>query len=85
LEKIYFDKTLDPKYSDDFCYAHENDFCPDCKDVKLVENKGIEIAHIFYLGKKYSDTLASLFVNENNDKIPFEMGCYGIGVIFFFF
>lgn len=54
----------------------------------LIEKKGIEIGHIFYLGTKYSSVMGALFDSNNNNsteinqihKEPIEMGCYGIGV-----
>ncbi len=42
--------------------------------------KGIEVGHTFYLGKKYSK-LFELFYNNKMDKRKIvEMGCYGIGI-----
>jgi prolyl-tRNA synthetase len=35
----------------------EGDACPRCKDGSLKIEKAIELAHAFYLGKKYSDPL----------------------------
>ena len=46
----------------------------------LIECRGIEIGHIFQLGKKYSKALDSEFTNEHGQKENFWMGCYGIGV-----
>ncbi|WP_432719400.1 proline--tRNA ligase [Jeongeupia wiesaeckerbachi] len=42
--------------------------------------RGIEVGHIFQLRTKYSAAMNCLFVNENNQQEPMEMGCYGIGV-----
>ena len=50
---------------------------PDGKgNLKL--KKGIEVGHIFKLGKKYSEILNLRIQGENGDINP-EMGCYGIG------
>ena len=37
-------------------------------------------AHIFQLGRKYSQAMESRFTNEAGREEPFWMGCYGIGV-----
>ncbi len=50
------------------------------KNAKLVEKRGIEIGHIFQLGRKYSKSLNALFTNESGLQEPFWMGCYGIGI-----
>ncbi|WP_459554508.1 proline--tRNA ligase [Lacunimicrobium album] len=41
---------------------------------------GIEVGHVFKLGTKYSKALDALFVDENEQRHPMIMGCYGIGV-----
>ena len=50
---------------------------PDGKGL-LKLKKGIEVGHIFKLGRKYSEILNLRIQGENNDIHP-EMGCYGIG------
>ena len=50
---------------------------PDGKGV-LKLKRGIEVGHIFKLGRKYSELLNLRIQGENNDFFP-EMGCYGIG------
>ena len=53
--------------------------CPCCKG-KLQETRGIELAHIFNLGRKYSSALGVKFLDINGkENLPF-MGCYGIGI-----
>ena len=47
---------------------------------KLIETRGIEIGHIFQLGRKYSSSLGATFTNELGVEEPFWMGCYGIGI-----
>lgn len=46
----------------------------------LIEKRGIEVGHIFQLGRKYSSSLEANFTNEKGSSEPFWMGCYGIGV-----
>lgn len=54
--------------------------CPQCKTGTVVESKGIEVGHTFYLGKKYSHMFKAIFNNSQNKPTIAEMGCYGLGV-----
>uniref|UniRef100_A0A3Q3EQ91 Probable proline--tRNA ligase, mitochondrial n=1 Tax=Labrus bergylta TaxID=56723 RepID=A0A3Q3EQ91_9LABR len=60
--------------------ASDRTECPQCKTGTLVESKGIEVGHTFYLGKKYSDVFNATFSNAQNKPCVAEMGCYGLGV-----
>jgi prolyl-tRNA synthetase len=42
--------------------------------------RGIEVGHVFYLDKKYSESMNATFLDENGKPQFLEMGCYGIGV-----
>ena len=42
--------------------------------------RGIEVGHIFQLGKKYAEALDLKVLNENGEQITVTMGSYGIGV-----
>ncbi|MBQ0753498.1 MAG: proline--tRNA ligase [Gammaproteobacteria bacterium] len=42
--------------------------------------RGIEVGHIFQLGKKYSEALNATVLDENGKAVVMPMGCYGIGV-----
>ncbi len=42
--------------------------------------RGIEVGHIFQLGRKYSQAMGATVLDENGRAVPLEMGCYGIGV-----
>lgn len=55
------------------------DLSPDGKgQLKLA--RGIEVGHIFQLGRKYSNTMHATVLDENGQAIELFMGCYGIGV-----
>ena len=58
-------------------YSLDGKPSPDGKGLLRLK-KGIEVGHIFKLGKKYSQTLNLRIQGENSDIYP-EMGCYGIG------
>jgi prolyl-tRNA synthetase len=57
----------------------EGDICPSCAD-KLTIARGIEIGHIFQLGKKYAEALDLKVLDENGKTQVVTMGSYGIGV-----
>lgn len=52
---------------------------PDGKGELLIK-RGIEVGHIFQLGKKYSEALNATVLNESGKSEVVHMGCYGIGV-----
>ncbi|GAB1259003.1 proline--tRNA ligase [Aurantivibrio plasticivorans] len=52
---------------------------PDGKGVLEIK-RGIEVGHIFQLGKKYSQAMNATVLDENGKDQPMTMGCYGIGV-----
>lgn len=47
---------------------------------KLLLARGIEVGHIFQLGKKYSEALGAAVSDEQGQRQIMTMGCYGIGV-----
>ncbi|MEL0583646.1 MAG: proline--tRNA ligase [Candidatus Thiodiazotropha sp. (ex. Lucinoma kazani)] len=59
--------------------VHEGDPSPDGKG-SLTIARGIEVGHIFQLGKKYSDAMNATVLDENGKAVVMTMGCYGIGV-----
>jgi prolyl-tRNA synthetase len=42
--------------------------------------RGIEVGHIFQLGRKYSEAMQATYLDENGQHQVMTMGCYGIGV-----
>ena len=42
--------------------------------------RGIEVGHIFQLGRKYSESMNAVVMDENGRATHPAMGCYGIGV-----
>ena len=42
--------------------------------------RGIEVGHIFQLGRKYSSAMKALVLDEAGKEVTVFMGCYGIGV-----
>ncbi len=42
--------------------------------------RGIEVGHIFQLGRKYSEAMNATVLDEQGKSVTMFMGCYGIGV-----
>ena len=57
----------------------EGDKSPDGKGTIKIK-RGIEVGHIFKLGKKYSEAMGVTITTEENKVENIIMGCYGIGV-----
>jgi len=63
--------------------VRDGDACPQCsisgRDGVLETARGIEIGHIFQLGRKYADALDLKVLDENGKLVTVTMGSYGIG------
>lgn len=69
------------KYNEaaDIRKIQEGDLSPDGNGTLSIK-RGIEVGHIFQLGKKYSESLKATVLDENGKAVVMPMGCYGIGV-----
>lgn len=72
-------KDFVPEKYVDLRLVKEGDLCPQCRE-KLGAFKGIEVGHIFKLGKKYTQALNVTYLDETQKSAHPTMGCYGIGV-----
>nr|WP_231121518.1 proline--tRNA ligase [Motilibacter peucedani] len=59
--------------------VREGDPCP-VDGAPLTIARGIEIGHIFQLGRKYADALGLKVLDANGKQVTVTMGSYGIGV-----
>jgi prolyl-tRNA synthetase len=59
--------------------VREGDLCPQCQEGTLEAARGIEMGHIFQLGRKYADALGLQVLDENGKLVTVTMGSYGIG------
>ncbi len=59
--------------------VREGDLAPDGSG-PLTLARGIEMGHIFQLGRKYADALGLQVLDENGKLVTVTMGSYGIGV-----
>jgi prolyl-tRNA synthetase len=55
------------------------DPCPRCGGALEIA-RGIEVGHIFQLGRKYAEALELKVLDENGKQVVVTMGSYGIGV-----
>jgi prolyl-tRNA synthetase len=63
----------------DVAEVREGDACSSCGS-DLTIARGIEIGHIFQLGRKYAEALDLKVLDENGKLVTVTMGSYGIGV-----
>jgi prolyl-tRNA synthetase len=59
--------------------VRDGDACPSCGGA-LESARGIEMGHIFQLGRKYAEALDLKVLDENGKLVTVTMGSYGIGV-----
>ncbi len=59
--------------------VRDGDPCPNCDGGVLESARGIEMGHIFQLGRKYADALGLQVLDENGKLVTVTMGSYGIG------
>ncbi len=55
------------------------DACPECGSAMRID-RGIEIGHVFQLGRKYAEALDLKVLDQNGKQQVVTMGSYGIGV-----
>ncbi len=59
--------------------ARRGDACATCA-TPLETRRGMEMGHVFKLGTLYSESMGVQYLDENGERKPVVMGCYGIGV-----
>jgi prolyl-tRNA synthetase len=59
--------------------VRDGDACPNCGQ-PLETARGIEMGHIFQLGRKYADSLDLKVLDQNGKLVTVTMGSYGVGV-----
>jgi prolyl-tRNA synthetase len=63
----------------DAAEVRAGDPCPACGG-GLELARGLEIGHIFQLGRRYAEALGLSVLDERNQAVPVAMGSYGIGI-----
>jgi prolyl-tRNA synthetase len=59
--------------------VRDGDTCPQCGGV-LQSARGIEMGHIFQLGRRYAEALGLKVLDQHGKLVTVTMGSYGIGV-----
>ena len=82
-EKHVFDlvcgRDFEPDGVVDIANVRDGDLAPDGSGPIHTE-RGMEIGHVFQLGRKYADALGLQVLDENGSLVTVTMGSYGIGV-----
>jgi prolyl-tRNA synthetase len=79
LTGVNWERDCDLPIAADLRNIVEGDLSPDGKGTLSIV-RGIEVGHIFQLGKKYSEAMNATVLDENGKATTMTMGCYGIGV-----
>lgn len=79
LKGVQIGRDFQIKESVDLHLVKQNDPCPLCAK-PLIEKQGIELGHIFKLGKKYTGSMDVRVLDPAGKEVTPLMGCYGIGV-----
>lgn len=82
-EKHVFNLVMDRDFSADgvvdIAQVREGDEAPDGSG-PVSTQRGMEIGHVFQLGRKYAEALGLQVLDENGKLVTVTMGSYGIGV-----
>jgi prolyl-tRNA synthetase len=60
--------------------VRDGDPCPNCESGVLESARGIEMGHIFQLGRWFAEALDLRVLDENGKLVTVTMGSYGIGI-----
>jgi prolyl-tRNA synthetase len=63
----------------DVAEVRDGDPCPNCGSAMRID-RGIEMGHVFQLGRKYAEVLGLSVLDEKGKQRVVTMGSYGIGV-----
>ena len=74
------ERDFTPARFEDLRLVKAGDRCPRCEAGVIEEHRGIEVGHVFYLGRKYSEAMGATILDAEGHERVMEMGCYGIGV-----
>ena len=78
LRDVNWDRDCEMGAIEDLREVVAGDPSPDGKG-NLVIKRGIEVGHIFQLGRKYSAAMDASVLDQNGKNQVMTMGCYGIG------
>jgi prolyl-tRNA synthetase len=79
LKNINYGRDFDVEAFADLRKVKQTDPCPRCgKELKFA--RGIEVGHVFKLGRKYSQAMKAVYLDRDGKEKYMVMGCYGIGI-----
>jgi prolyl-tRNA synthetase len=79
LVGVNWGRDLPEPEAADLRNVQSGDPSPDGKG-RLSVARGIEVGHIFQLGRKYSEAMGAVVLDAQGQEQSMVMGCYGIGV-----
>ncbi len=79
LTGVNWDRDVQGYVAADIRNVCEGDPSPSGKGTLRLA-RGIEVGHIFQLGRKYSQAMNAVVLDESGREVTVYMGCYGIGV-----
>jgi prolyl-tRNA synthetase len=74
-----YGRDWDAQVVADVALARAGDACVNC-GTPLETRRGMEMGHVFKLGTMYAESIGVHFLDEDGERKPAVMGCYGIGV-----
>jgi prolyl-tRNA synthetase len=57
-----------------------DDRCPRCDEGHLKSTTAVELGHTFHLGTRYTEPLDAGVFNAEQQRVPMQQGCHGLGV-----
>jgi len=79
LKNVNYPRDFKVDMMVDIATARPGEGCPKCGSA-LTSTRGIEVGHIFKLGRIFSEKVGALFLDQEGNPQPIVMGCYGMGV-----
>jgi prolyl-tRNA synthetase len=70
------ERDFTPSAFADLRLAVAGDLCPRCGEGVFESHRGIEVGQVFYLGRKYSESLGATYLDTEGRERPIEMGCW---------
>ena len=79
LQNVNFPRDFDAEIVTDIAQAQAGYACCYC-DGELAQVRGIEVGHVFKLGTHFTEAFEAYYPDQDGERHPIIMGCYGIGV-----
>ncbi|MCK9519499.1 MAG: His/Gly/Thr/Pro-type tRNA ligase C-terminal domain-containing protein, partial [Dehalococcoidia bacterium] len=79
LRNVNYERDWRADIVADIALARAGDQCAQCGGTLEVK-RGMEMGHVFKLGTLYSEALGVHYLDEQGERKPVVMGCYGIGL-----